>query len=98
MSELIIFYRIKRSTLEKRDYFHYLILISLSASYIAEIGQFQNDLYHLSPPNCKVGCVFAMIVVSILPHAELGPNDHRDDEPHFTWTKIPFMISKLIVN
>ena len=67
--------------MEKRDYFHYLILISLSASYIAEIGQFQNDLYHLSPPNCKVGCVFAMIVVSILPHAEFGFNDHLGNTP-----------------
>ena len=24
-----------------------------------------------------------MIVVSILPHAELGPNAHRVDAPHF---------------
>ena len=32
----------------------------------------------------KVGCVFPMVVVSILPHAEFGPNDHREDAPHFT--------------
>ena len=31
----------------------------------------------------KVGCVFAMVVVSILPQAEFGPNDHRQDAPHF---------------
>ena len=24
----------------------------------------------------KVGCVFPMVFVSILPHAEFGPNDH----------------------
>ena len=31
----------------------------------------------------KVGCVFPMVVVSILPHAEIGPNDHREDALHF---------------
>ena len=56
----------------EKDYFHYLILTSLSASYIAEIGQFQNDLYDLSPLNCRVGCVFPMIVVSLLLNAEFG--------------------------
>ena len=25
-----------------------------------------------------------MIVVSLLLHAEFGPNDHRKDAPHFT--------------
>ena len=30
---------------------------------------------------CKVGCVVVMVVVSILPHAEFGPNDHRQDAP-----------------
>ena len=34
--------------------------------------------------SAKVGCVFPMVVVSILPHAEFGPNDHREDAPHFT--------------
>ena len=31
----------------------------------------------------KVERVFPMVVVSILPHAEFGPNDHREDAPHF---------------
>ena len=31
----------------------------------------------------KVGCVFPMIVVSILPRAKLGRNDHREDALHF---------------
>ena len=29
----------------------------------------------------KLGRVFPMVVVSILPHAEFGPNDHREDAP-----------------
>ena len=32
----------------------------------------------------KEGCVFPMVVVSLLPHAELGPNDHREHAPDFT--------------
>jgi len=32
----------------------------------------------------KVEFVVPMIVVSILPHAEFGPNDHREDAPHFS--------------
>ena len=24
-----------------------------------------------------------MVIVSILPHAEFGPNDHQEDAPHF---------------
>jgi len=34
--------------------------------------------------DCKVGCVFTMVVVCILPHAEFGLNDQREDAPHFT--------------
>ena len=33
----------------------------------------------------KVGCVFPLVVVSILPHADFGRNDHREDAPHFNW-------------
>ena len=29
----------------------------------------------------KVGCVFPMVVVPILPDVEFGPNDYRDDAP-----------------
>ena len=32
----------------------------------------------------KVGCVFPMVVVFILPHVEFGRKDHREDAPHFT--------------
>ena len=31
----------------------------------------------------KLGCVILMVVVSILPHAEFGANEHREDAPHF---------------
>ena len=34
---------------------------------------------------CKVGCLFPMVGVSILPIAEVGPNDHREDAPHFNF-------------
>ena len=32
----------------------------------------------------KLGCVVKMVVDSILPHAESGPNDHRKDAPQFS--------------
>ena len=32
----------------------------------------------------KVGCVFPMVIIPILPQAELGPNEHREDAPHLT--------------
>ena len=32
---------------------------------------------------CKLGCVIRMVVDSMLPHAESGPNDHRKDAPPF---------------
>ena len=31
----------------------------------------------------KLGCVVRMVVDSILPHAECGPNDHSKDAPPF---------------
>ena len=38
----------------------------------------------------KVGCVIAMVAVSILPHAKIERNDHREDAPHF----IPELVTK----
>ena len=32
----------------------------------------------------KVGCFMPMFVLSILPHAESGRNDHRENASHFT--------------
>ena len=37
----------------------------------------------------KVGCVFSMVVNSILPHAEFGRNDHREDVPHYKIRPLP---------
>ena len=38
-------------------------------------------------PDCllchKVERIFLMVVVSMLPHAEIGGNDHREDAPQF---------------
>ena len=42
-----------------------------------------NEDNSVSPLFDTVGCVFPMVVVSILPHAEFGPNEHRVDAPHF---------------
>ena len=33
--------------------------------------------------NGKVGCVFEMVVVCLLPLAEFGRNDHQEDTTHF---------------
>ena len=38
----------------------------------------------LSQTVYKEGYVFPMVVISILPHAIFGPNDHLEDAPHFT--------------
>ena len=36
----------------------------------------------------KVGCVFSLAVFPIFPHAEIGPNDHREDAAHFSLTNV----------
>ena len=36
----------------------------------------------------KVGCVFSIVDVSIPPHAEFGPNEHREGAPQFMTTHI----------
>ena len=35
-----------------------------------------------------MGCVFPVAIVSILPYAEFGPNDHRKDTSHFRTPKL----------
>ena len=45
----------------------------------------QND--HLELKNkFKVWCIFPIVVASILPHAKIGPNDHRVDALHFIYS------------
>ena len=34
----------------------------------------------------KEGCVFPVVVVPMLSHAEFGPNDHQEDASHFTFS------------
>ena len=38
----------------------------------------------------KVVCVFQMVIVSLLTHAEFGPNDHREDAPNFMFFSLEF--------
>jgi len=45
----------------------------------------------------KVECVFPIVVVSILPHAEFGPIDHHEHAPHFTFHRFQFQ-SKILEN
>ena len=42
---------------------------------------------------CKEGCVFQMVAISILPHAEIRLNDHREDLSHFISILINFLLS-----
>ena len=37
----------------------------------------------LAIPGNKVGYIFPIVVVSILPNVVFGVNDHRKDAPHF---------------
>ena len=48
-------------------------------SFIALNKRFRFTI--LNGASYKVGRVFLIIVVSILPHAEIGRNDHREDFP-----------------
>ena len=55
---------------------------------INELGKFllydvKYNFIHIYQ-HTKVGCVYPMVVVSILPHAEFEPNDHQEDAYHFT--------------
>ena len=38
----------------------------------------------------KVGCGHRMVVVAVVRHAEFGPNDHREDAPHFLFERFHF--------
>ena len=59
-----------------------------------QIGQCSSeDSHYILNLNCsrastyqkayKLQCVFPIVVVSVLPHADFGRNDHREDVPHF---------------
>ena len=42
----------------------------------------------LENSDCKVGCVFLMFVVSMLLHAEIGRNNHREGAPHLLYKSL----------
>ena len=44
----------------------------------------------------KVQCAFSMVIVSLLPHAEFIPNDHREDAAHFIFTAL--LLQNLLYN
>ena len=48
----------------------------------------------VEPFNTKVGCVFSMVIIPILPQTEFGPNDHREDAPHFN---ILFLVMTVVL-
>ena len=63
--------------------FEYFYKLWNVAFYVEKISLVRLwEFYHSQ--NFKVGCVFAMAVVSILSLAEFGRNDHREDAPHFS--------------
>ena len=46
-------------------------------------SKYANDLVKFGHFSGNVGCIFVMVTVHMLPHAEFGRNDHREDAPHF---------------
>ena len=51
--------------------------------YLKDINDHLPEVEELKEGLNKVGCVFQVIVVSILLHAEFGRNDHRGDALKF---------------
>ena len=49
--------------------------------------QFDSSINKKNDAKTKVGCVFPMVIVSILPYAEFGRTDHREDASHFNMSK-----------
>ena len=46
----------------------------------------------------KVGWVFPMVVISILPQAKFRPNDHREHALHFKWSLRNEKFSRTIID
>ena len=53
------------------------------ALWRGNMGTFERTLSGVTS-EIKVGCIFLMVIVSILPHPGLRRNDHREDATHFT--------------
>ena len=65
----------KNANLSKLSFNRFLHSHVLSSLLRLSITSFRK------PDLVKLGCVERMVVDSILPHAECGPNDHRKDAP-----------------
>ena len=57
---------------------------SFAGTFDGIIGKFHISLYDSELSHFKMGCVFPMVFVSIIPHAELGPTDGWKDLACFT--------------
>ena len=58
-------------------------VLPLLATKLTGEGLRSQNLHFIS--SSKVRCVFPMVIVSMLPYTEFGPNDHRVDAPHFSF-------------
>ena len=76
----IKFWRVKSYNFDKIS--SKLINMSKVCSFVHFSGHNWGNLEISS--SHKLGCVVRMVVDSILPHAECGPNDHRKDAPPFS--------------
>ena len=59
-----------------------IVITQLTSEYTLVFSSF-GSITHV-----KVGCIFLMVVVSILSHVEFGQNDHWKDAPQFTCMKL----------
>ena len=71
---------------KNRNVFSYLSLLRSCPVELFRICQI--DIFFDLSSFTKVGRVFPMVVFSILPHAEFGRNDHREDTPHFIYRSV----------
>ena len=65
-----------------------LLCWDISSSYSASLDlkgdKKTRAIRNLVKCYAKVGRVFLMVVVSMLPHSEIGRNDHQEHAPHFS--------------
>jgi len=59
------------------------MVLSMSGSKSVPVSEVKSVSIQLDY-RYKLGCVVRMVVDSIRPNAESGPNDHRKDAPSFT--------------
>ena len=54
-----------------------------NVNMLTVLGMFKNALSIICAKGHRVGCVFLVVIVSILLYAEFGQNDHLEVAPHF---------------